>query len=87
MNNLRNKELLIQFGERVRTLRLASGLTLEELCYKAEVELSQIHRIEKGKINPTLSTLVAIAAGLEITVSELLTGINKLESDRPNLIL
>ena len=72
MNNLRNKELLIQFGERVRTLRLASGLTQEELCYKAEVELSQIYRIEKGKINPTLSILAAIATALEISIAELL---------------
>ena len=72
MNNLRNKELLMQFGDRLKAKRLEKGLTQEELCFKAEVELSQIYRIEKGKINPTLTTLSAIASGLQITIAELL---------------
>lgn len=72
MNNLRNQELLTKFGERLKALRLSKSLTQEELCYKAEVELSQIYRIEKGKINPTLSTLAAIATALEINIAELL---------------
>ncbi len=71
MNNLRNKELLQKFGDRLKSLRLSNGLTQEELCYKAEIELSQVYRIENAKINPTLSTLAALASGLEITLSEL----------------
>lgn len=71
MNNLRNKELLIKFGDRLRMLRSSHNLTLEQLAFAADIELSQVYRIEKGKINPTYTTLLALASGLEIPLSEL----------------
>jgi len=71
MNNLRNKETLVQFGEKIKNLRTAKGLTLEQLAFEADFELSQVHRVEKGKINPTLTTLIALAKGLGITLAEL----------------
>jgi transcriptional regulator with XRE-family HTH domain len=71
MNNLRNKETLVQFGEKIKNLRTAKGLTLEQLAFEADIELSQVHRVEKGKINPTLTTLIALAKGLGITLAEL----------------
>jgi transcriptional regulator with XRE-family HTH domain len=72
MNNLRDKAVLIKFGERLKELRTDKKLTLEQLAFAADIELSQVHRIEKGKINPTYTTLLALASGLEITISELL---------------
>ena len=72
MNNLRNSDLLIKFGERVRRLRISHNLTLEQLAFAADMELSQVHRIEKGKINPTYTTLLALASGLEISLTELI---------------
>jgi transcriptional regulator with XRE-family HTH domain len=74
MNNLRNKKLLDKFGASVKKLRLAKGLTQEELAYACDMELSQVYRIENGKINATLSTIEALAKGLEISISELLKG-------------
>lgn len=71
MNNLRNQETLEQFGEKLKTLRTTKGLTLEQLAFEADIELSQVHRVEKGKINPTLTTLIALAKGLGITLAEL----------------
>ena len=71
MNNLRNQETLTKFGDRLKTLRVTKGLTLEQLAFEADVELSQVHRVEKGKINPTLTTLIALAKGLGITLAEL----------------
>ena len=70
-NKLRNTEQLIKLGERLKMLRTSKNLTLEALAFSVEVEISQIHRIEKGKINPTYTTLLAIAAGLEISIEEL----------------
>ena len=72
MNNLRNTDLLIKFGNHLRKLRTSKKMTLEQLAFAADVELSQIYRIEKGKVNPTLTTLIALSSGLEITVLELL---------------
>jgi transcriptional regulator with XRE-family HTH domain len=46
-------------------------MTLEKVAFAADVEISQIYRIEKGKINPTLTTLIALSKALEISISEL----------------
>jgi transcriptional regulator with XRE-family HTH domain len=71
MNNLRDENTLAQFGLHLRTLRKAAGLTLEALAYEADVEISQIHRIEKGKVNPTLTTLIALSTALKINMETL----------------
>lgn len=71
MNNLRNQETLEQFGDKLKTLRITKGLTLEQLAFEADIELSQVHRVEKGKVNPTLTTLMALAKGLGVPLSEL----------------
>jgi transcriptional regulator with XRE-family HTH domain len=73
MNNLRDKSTLEHFGARLKELRLKKGMTLEQLAFEADIELSQVHRVEKGKINPTLTTLMALAKGLDITLAELMT--------------
>lgn len=72
MNKLRDKNLLIQFGENLRRLRINGNLSIEELANESDMEISQIYRIEKGKINPTLSTLSSISKGLKIQLSKLL---------------
>lgn len=71
VNNLRNDKLLKKFGTHLREIRKNKGLSLEALAYEADIELSQVYRIEKGLINPTLSTLNALAKGLGIRISEL----------------
>ncbi len=72
MNNLRDKKILIAFGKHLHGLRTQRKLSLESLAFDADMEISQIHRIEKGIINPTLSTLNAIAKALNIPLKDLL---------------
>jgi transcriptional regulator with XRE-family HTH domain len=72
MNNLRDKKVLEKFGQKLKDLRQQKGLTLEQLAFEADIELSQVHRAEKGKINPTLTTLKALAKGLGMTLTELM---------------
>lgn len=72
MNNLRDKELLIKFGDRLRTIRNERNMTLEQLAFASDIEISQVHRVEKGSINPTLSTLSALAKGLEMSIADLI---------------
>ena len=76
MNKLRNKELLEKFGLHVRAIRIEKQMTMEELAFACEVEYSQISRIERGKTNTTLTTLDALAKGLEMTMEELLHQFN-----------
>jgi transcriptional regulator with XRE-family HTH domain len=54
------------FGTHLRTLRKQRGLSQEELGYRADLELSQISRIERGVINTSISQILAIAAALEV---------------------
>lgn len=71
MSNIRDPKLLKRFGENLRELRLKKSLTIEELANKADIEISQVHRIEIGQVNPTLSTLNALSKALAIPLKVL----------------
>lgn len=60
----------IREGQKVRTGSKISLRILEQL---AEVDHSQIHRIEKGQTAPSLLTLKALAKALGISLSELVS--------------
>ena len=71
MINVKNKQLLKVFGDKVRESRLSKNLSQEALANLADIPLSQIGRIERGEINPTLSTMFAIAKALKVTLPEI----------------
>ncbi len=71
LNKLRNTDQLIKFGNHLRGLRASKKMTLEQLAFAVDVEISQIYRIEKGKVNPTLTTLIALSIALGINIGEL----------------
>ena len=54
------------FGNRLRKVRKEKGFTQEELSYRADLELSQISRIERGIINTSISQVFKIAEALEV---------------------
>jgi len=60
-----------QFGERVRELRLAKGLSQEELAFKSGMHRTYLGGIERGERNPSLKNIAAIAEALGVTLSEL----------------
>jgi len=66
------EKLLAKFAKRLTALREKQELSIRELAIRADLEYSQVQRIEKGKVNFAYSTLVALADGLQITPSELL---------------
>jgi len=74
--NIRNQELLNKFGLALRAKRKAMGYSQEELALRSDISISQIGRIETGKINPTLCTLNVIAKGLEINLEELFSNLS-----------
>ena len=71
MKYLRDQERLHQFGRRLRHVRKAKGFTQESLAAAAELEFSQIGRIERGVINTSLSTVFVLARTLQIDVRDL----------------
>jgi transcriptional regulator with XRE-family HTH domain len=59
------------FGRRVRALRIAKGLSQEELAFRANVHRTYLGGIEIGKRNPSLKNIAAIARALEVPIFEL----------------
>ena len=58
-------------GERVRELREDRGWTLERAAEAMNLDLKHLQKVEAGKLNVTLVTLVRIAEGLGESVSAL----------------
>src|SRR3954468_12797369 len=63
------------FGREVRRRRVALGLTLEQLAERSGLTPNYIGTIENGKRDPSLSTVMAIAAGLSVQAGELFGGV------------
>ena len=55
---------ILEFGYRVRERRLAAGLSQSELARRSRMTRKCIGEIERGTSNPTLETMVLVAAGL-----------------------
>jgi transcriptional regulator with XRE-family HTH domain len=72
MINLRNSKILKAVGKQIRIQRRKKGVSQQEFADMCDMELSQINRIELGKVNTTVSTLFRIAEVLEIKASKLL---------------
>lgn len=71
MKYTRHTEGLKAFGKRLREVRKSRGFSQEQLAWKADLELSQISRIERGVISAGLSQVFTIAEALDISVKEL----------------
>jgi transcriptional regulator with XRE-family HTH domain len=62
---------LLAFGREVRRRREGLGMTLEELASRSGLTPNYIGHIENGHRDPSLTTITALAAGLEIDLDEL----------------
>jgi len=66
--------VLVRFGQRVRDLRIHSGMTQEELATAAQLHWTYVSQIERGKRNLTYKCLARLAEGLGVTLSQLVEG-------------
>lgn len=51
-------------GPKVRALRLERGMTLQQLATVADVSTASVHKVERGDMVPTITTLLKIAGAL-----------------------
>lgn len=72
MSKIRNQTYINAFGENLKKLRLAKKLSRETLAAYAGIETMQVYRIETGKINTTISTVLVLAIALDTTPKKLL---------------
>lgn len=61
------------FGARIRALRLAAGMTQDDLAEHCGLFRTYMSRIETGKANPTLTMIYALATSLGVSVNALFT--------------
>jgi len=59
-------------GPRIKALRDAMGLSLRDLADRSGVSAPMLSQVERGETSPTLASATKIAAGLELTLSQLL---------------
>jgi transcriptional regulator with XRE-family HTH domain len=59
-------------GPRIRALRDAMSLSLRDLADRSGVSAQMLSQVERGETSPTLAVAAKIAAGLELTLSQLL---------------
>ena len=64
-----SKELI---GPRVRALREGLDLSLRDIADRSGVSAPMLSQVERGETSPTLALAARIAAGLELTLSQLL---------------
>jgi transcriptional regulator with XRE-family HTH domain len=62
----------VEVGARVRALREGMGLSLRDLAERSGVSAPMLSQVERGETSPTLAVAARIAAGLELSLSQLL---------------
>lgn len=72
--HMKTKET-ISFGENVRALRKAAGLSQEELGHRADLHRTYIGGVERGERNISLINIVALARTLQCDPELLLKGV------------
>lgn len=60
-------------GKRIKALRIQLGISQAQLAEQAQLTPQYLHRIEEGMENPSLETLLRIAAGLKAEPAEILS--------------
>jgi transcriptional regulator with XRE-family HTH domain len=57
------------FGERLRQLRDAAGLTQEGLARRIDMSTATVYKLERREIDPAWSTVVRLAKALGVSVA------------------
>jgi transcriptional regulator with XRE-family HTH domain len=68
-------DIRVQFGDRIRALRLKRGWTQVEMADFLAMDRSYLSEIETGKKDPSLTMLKSIAEGLSMTLGKLIDGL------------
>ncbi|WP_410880907.1 helix-turn-helix domain-containing protein [Myroides sp. DW712] len=64
-------EIIREIGNKIRAQRELKGLTLMQFADRLNIEYNNLIRIEKGRTNPTIGTLINICNCLDIKLKDL----------------
>lgn len=68
---LEKNETLIKIGLKIREIRENQKISIQDLADKLDMEYNNVIRIEKGRTNFTIGTLVKIANALEVDLKNI----------------
>ncbi len=66
-----DKIFLIEFGQNLKKLRKEKGISQAQLAFEAEIQISQISRIERGLINTTIGNAKLLSKILDVSILKL----------------
>ena len=72
----------LALGAAVKARREERGLTQEQLANDTELHQRWISNVETGKRNPSYASLRRLAAGLNLSTSELIARAEQIETER-----
>ena len=67
----------IVFGRALKDLRIAAGLSQEELAFQANLHRTYISQLERGIKSPSLKTIIRVSEALGIKASVLLRKVER----------
>lgn len=67
----KDTEFLILLGKRIKKLRSEKNISQSQLSFEADIQISQISRIERGIINTTIANLHVIAKVIDVELKDL----------------
>jgi transcriptional regulator with XRE-family HTH domain len=70
-------------GDRLRAERQSKGMTVREIARRVRVSPSLISQIERGKVNPSVSTLWALVTVLGVPISDLFSDVEAAPGQPP----
>jgi transcriptional regulator with XRE-family HTH domain len=76
------QEILKALGQRIRELRLKQGYSQEDFADHCGVHRTFMGTVERGEPNISFTNLYKISQALGITLSQLLSGLEKKISQR-----
>lgn len=71
----KKQKILLKFGQRVRELRTAKGLSQETFAGLCGLDRTYISGIERGVRNVSLANISLVANALGISLAELMRGL------------
>ncbi len=71
-----NKNVPLVIGQRLREIRKNKNVSQTELANLIGKDRQYIYKIEKGKVNTSISTIGLISYALQVDLSEIFKGID-----------
>jgi len=68
----------MKLGERLRLIRKENKLTLKDLSQLAGLSVPYLSEVERSVVNPSFDTLQKVAKAYQISVKQLLVGVEEL---------